>query len=435
MSIRYSPRNCQTDNLNGLSVKRLGGSETIRVRETGQYRVNNVAFSNGKMSKKMCLCTNILPYTYPYLQEGKDWCVVFYAKDPASGKMRRKRYKVNFIKGAKERRRYARRMIFELMAMLDKGWNPWAPANPEVIPVQFGEACDQYLEYIGARERKGTLRPDSAKSYRSCLSVFRDWCVSRAQPLTVCSQFTKAVCAEFLDYIYIKKNVSAVRRNTYLVWMSGFFGWMVEHGILQSKPCEGIKALPKDKEAKSRALIPEKELGRLRDYLAAHNRHYLLAVYLLYYCFIRPKEMMMLRIRDFSLIKGVVKIPGNVSKNGRDGSVTLPAKVVHYMIDLGIFDSPGHYYLFSDDWMPGTEPRKPKAMYDWWIYHVARDLRWPKEYQLYSLKDTGITRLLHRVDALAVRDQARHSDISITNIYAQRSEEANEALRNIDDVL
>ena len=155
----------------------------------------------------------------------------------------------------------------------------------------------------------------------------------------------------------------------------------------------------------------------------------------MYYCFIRPKELSMLRVRDINLKKGTITIPCEISKNGKSGTVTLPIKVIHYMLDLGIFDSPSSYYLFSEDWKPGKTGRKSKAMHDWWVYHIVKDLHWPKEYQLYSLKDTGITRLLHHVDVLTVRDQARHSDISITNIYAQQDGEAVEVLRNLDDVL
>lgn len=55
--------------------------------------------------------------------------------------------------------------------------------------------------------------------------------------------------------------------------------------------------------------------------------------------------------------------------------------------------------------------------------------------KFYSLKDTGITRLLHHVNGISVRDQARHSDISITNIYAQRENQADENLRDWNDVL
>ena len=377
----------------------------------------------------------ILPYTYPALYEGKQWYVGFYAVDPATGQMKRKRYKLTHIKGYKQRRRYAQRMIYELMDKLDHGWNPWVKEEEKPACHSFQDACDEYLVYIDKRMKSGTLRMDSHRTYKYSLSMFRRWCTERKSPISTCEQLDKALCSKFLDYIYIEQGASARTRNGYKVWMSGFFGWMVERGILKEKPTDGIKALPKSKEPKNRELIPEKELLRLKEYLQSENPHFLLAVYLLYYCFIRPKEMSMLKIGDFHLSKGLVVVPGKVSKNGRTESVTLPVKVIHYMVDLGVFKSPASYYLFSEDFRPGKEYKKPKSMSDWWNYHIRKDLRWPKVYTMYSLKDTGITRLLHHVDALTVRNQARHSDISITNIYAQRENQASKELTNLDDVL
>lgn len=45
-------------------------------------------------------------------------------------------------------------------------------------------------------------------------------------------------------------------------------------------------------------------------------------------------------------------------------------------------------------------------------------------YQFYSLKDTGITKMISLLNVAEVRDQARHSNISITDVYTDR--------RNID---
>ena len=430
-------KNDDGQSLKGRPSGVLERNPDFRKTQTGQKRDStNMAGSPEQTPKKMRPYADILPYTYPAFYEGKQCYIGFYAIDPATGQMKRKRYKLEHIKGIKQRRRYAQRMIFEIIDKLDHGWNPWVHEEPQVTPPGFNETCDNYKDYVDARSKKGTLRPDTARSYISYLRVFRKWCTDRKQPITKCYQLTKSLCAEFLDYVYMDMGASACTRNCYKVWMSGsFFAWMVEHDILKEKPTDGIKSLPKSKEPKSRTVIPEKELVRLKEYLQRENPYFLTAVYLLYYCFIRPKEMSMLRIKDFNLHDGTVTIPGVFSKNGKTENVTLPTKVIHHMLDLGIFNSPASYYLFSVKFKPGKEYRKPKAMGDWWKYHVVQDLGWPRSRLFYSLKDTGITRLLHHADVLTVRDQARHSDISITNIYAQRENKADESLRRWDDVL
>lgn len=44
-------------------------------------------------------------------------------------------------------------------------------------------------------------------------------------------------------------------------------------------------------------------------------------------------------------------------------------------------------------------------------------LQFPDKYQFYSLKDAGIRDLANAEGIVIARDQARHSDISVTNRY------------------
>ena len=58
-------------------------------------------------------------------------------------------------------------------------------------------------------------------------------------------------------------------------------------------------------------------------------------------------------------------------------------------------------------------------------YHTARwarmrkRLNLPKEYQFYSLKDSGIRDLANSAGIVIARDQARHSSVAVTNKYLQ----------------
>ena len=124
------------------------------------------------------------------------------------------------------------------------------------------------------------------------------------------------------------------------------------------------------------------------------------------------------------------------SKNKKSAVVTLPAKIIHLMIDLRIFDHPGGYYLFSKNFRPGPEQRSEKQFRDYWHHHVRQDLKFPPQYKFYSLKDTGITEMLRSQDIISVRDQARHSSILMTDIYTPEDlKEANHLLLNYEGVL
>ena len=152
-----------------------------------------------------------------------------------------------------------------------------------------------------------------------------------------------------------------------------------------------------------------------------NEKHFLLACYLLYYCFIRPVEMTRLRVRDFNLKESTITIPAESAKNKTTQTVTVPKKVLLYAIDLGIFATPMDNFIFSYNLRPGRT-EKPLGL--------------KKEWKFYSLKDTGITEMCDRnMATIAVRDQARHSSLAITDIYTRHSSKANQEIVKLDGAL
>lgn len=72
---------------------------------------------------------------------------------------------------------------------------------------------------------------------------------------------------------------------------------------LKEKPTEGIEMIRSDHRHKNRAVIPDHQLLNLHNFLSEENPHYLLACHILYYTFIRPKEMSHLKICMLKLRK------------------------------------------------------------------------------------------------------------------------------------
>lgn len=116
-------------------------------------------------------------------------------------------------------------------------------------------------------------------------------------------------------------------------------------------------------------------------------------------------------------------------------TVTVPRKVMVYGIELGIFSAPGNDFIFSIGLKPGTLPIDPKIFRDHWE-KVRKALRLKKEWKFYSLKDTGITEMCdNNMATIAVRDQARHSSLAITDIYTRHNGKANQEIVDLDGAL
>lgn len=297
----------------------------------------------------------------------------------------------------------------------------------------FKDCCEKYRQYIDKLLKDGTYRYETHKSLASYLKNMLDWNDRRLIPITYIYQFDKDFCVQFLDEIYINRDNTAFTHDNYLGFLRQFGHWCCQKNYLKSIPTEGLSVLGRGAKKKKRKTIEPHHLNMVHDYLEQKNKHFLLASYILYYCFIRPAEMAHLKIGNINLAKQTIYIEDTISKNKKDGTITLPVKVIHLMLDLDIFSSPSSYYLFSEGFMPGKNKVSEKIFRDYWVRYVRKDLKLPDCYKFYSLKDTGITDMLRHQDVLSVRDQARHSSILMTDTYTPHDiQKANEIIKSYE---
>lgn len=159
------------------------------------------------------------------------------------------------------------------------------------------------------------------------------------------------------------------------------------------------------------------------------NPNYLVLCLVCYYCLVRRTELTKLKVRDVILKNSVIYIDSSISKNKKSAAVTIPDKLVPYMVEhlktANLSD-----YLFSTDFIPGDKQLAPKKISDEWV-KIRNALNLKDKYQWYSLKDTGITNLLRSgISLIAARDQARHHSSMQTDAYTPKELiKANEDIR------
>lgn len=375
----------------------------------------------------------IRQYTFPVLRENKEaWYVEFYAYDPLFGKLRRKRIKINRIKQIKARRQYARDLINRIVQQLIQGWNPWIEQDCENL-VLFTEAIDRYTNSIRRMHEDGLYRKTTYENYKSHLQKLVDYNNQRPVPIYYLYQMDIKFCNDFLEHIYIRLQYSAQYRNNCLAFIKAFGRWCVQKGLLKVNPASEITPFSQKLCRKKREAIPQDVLMQISKYLQKHDKPFLLSCYLLYYCCIRPGEQVKLRISDINIKECTITMRSDISKNKNTQTITMPKKVLHLMLDLNIFKNPQDWYLFSSNINPGDKSVSRRMLSKHWD-KMRSKLKLKEEYQYYSLKDTGITDMLSKhVSNIAVRDQARHSSLSITDIYARSiNKSANQEILNLE---
>lgn len=348
-----------------------------------------------------------------YVETKKDTYVSYYAKNPLTDRLERKRVRVNHIHGKSERRKYGRLLACEINSRLYNGWNPFVEELDGRGCKTISAAVDEFL-----KEKSKSLRPDSVRCYNSWGNIFKCWCVAQGISEKFCFSFDRSMAARFMRDMDTGNHLAPKTYNNYLRFFSTLFLWMMKRGYASMNPFQDIER--KRVDGKLRTVIPPDDRRRIRDYyINIGMGEFVLIMNLCFRCLVRPKEILQLRIRDFDFSDNVITIPSSVSKNHHYRVIAIPEDLVGEFKYLSNYE-PG-LFVFSTGYKPGTRLLTTRDIgKSWSMMRDALDL--PKSYQFYSLKDTGITEMLEAgVPAKLVKELADHSSLEMTEKYTHKS--------------
>lgn len=361
---------------------------------------------------------------------GDDWRIVYYYKVPGQEKMKRFRKRVPNLNSQKERILLAKQICFKINEELKAGWSPFYETITQNEFKLFTDVLNQFTKQNERRLKDKLIRPDSLRAYISYAKNIKDYLAEKNISEMLAVEFTRSFIIEFTDYIYFEKKRSARTSNNYLGYLHQIGVFMEDRKIIPSNPATKIS---KRKETKKiREVLPSWLRDDILTYWKLRSTAYLTLCLITYFCFVRRTEITRLLVKHVSIKNSTIFIPGDASKNGKDGTVTIPKQLMPHLINH-IKNTDNSFYLFSkNNYLPGPKKLAPKKISDEWA-NMRTAMKISSKYQFYSLKDTGITNmLLLGVPAKKVRDQARHHDISMTESYISRAEEADEELRSMD---
>lgn len=378
-------------------------------------------------NKELTSQRNIIEFTLPRLHKGKQWYVDFFAFDPTIDGLHRKKYMLNHYRSKREREDMAVVLIHNIYQKLIAGWNPFVNAKKTRQFIEFSKVMQRYNDYTEAAERKGTLKPKTAVDYRSRLNQLQTYIAENGVKIRYVYQFNRVFAIDFLDYLIFDKDVSAKTRNNYRTWLSTFGTWLKDRQYIEQNPIEEIHMMKEGE--KLRDALTETDLSRVRAYTLKYNPPFYLACMMEYYAFIRPDELRYIKVGDISIKDQSVFVSPEISKNRKGQTVAINDTLLKMMIEQHVFDHPSNDYLFGHDLVPGEKQTYVNRFRIEWK-KVREALKFPDSYQFYSLKDSGIRDLANAEGIVVARDQARHSDISVTNKYLKRQKSVHEETKH-----
>lgn len=415
-----------------------------------------------------------------YHSKNAGWVIEYFAFDPNKSKMVCVRKKLNLLRAKFDTyqafRSYAMNIVNDLNHKLSLGWSPFEyiasnkaeniikefytqeqpsaivpmlsdtqvkaqmlpqpTITPQTMPnfvptpdaiqpapiattypvVKRDKIKDVVRHFITVKEKE--LRPDSMRSYKSVTAylVFYLKKVLKSEDMYI-QEFKKVDALRYLEHLTNSKELRNRTYNNYLKNTRAFFQWAIEQCYIEVNPFALLKT--KREEEKIRTLVDPDSRKRIVEHLEKKGDiGFLLVCNLIFMSLIRPQEIRRLKIKDVDLKNKCINLDSSITKTHYARTCAISDQLIELLMRLKVDQLPGNYYLVGKDFVP-NETIIPTTYYGRKWVKVREELHLPKEMQLYSLKDTGITTMLESgIPAITVMKHADHHDLAMTQRYA-----------------
>lgn len=350
-------------------------------------------------------------YTLPKLVKGKHkWYIDYAVYNPVTNKMDRKRdYEGLNIRGMtnKERLSVGKANIIAIVNWLEQAaTEEEAPENP-LKNLPFLQLLDVLIDI-----KKPSIRYRSLTHYNQCKRLLTEYLKDKLGIMA--DQFTPLMAQGFSDFMISKKGYAGKTHNNHLSVAFSFFSMLIDREVVLKNPFKKIKRKPVDMG--KNIAFSDKQRKEIREYLERNNHPLFPLVQFIYYCFIRPAELMQLQIKHIDFDTNSISIPANVSKNRKQGSVEMP-KAFAQLCRNRYKDLDPELYICGKGLVPHPISVHRNRLT---LAHkfVLEDLKIGAEHTLYSHKHTGVVAAAKAgVSPYDLMRQLRHSSLEQTMVY------------------
>jgi site-specific recombinase XerD len=344
------------------------------------------------------------------------WHIEYYVYDPIIERLDRKRYRLNALRkkcsSAREFQVQAAVVLQRLAQKLSAGWVPSDDVASYRYSADLFETLDLFIEI-----KEKELRKDSIRSYKGVIKLLKEWLKQSFS----CIEFQKEHALDFMDYLYLTRKVGSNTYNNYLKICRVIFSWLESNLYVKENAFVGIQR--KRAQEKYREVIPSHDRARIAEWCKEKSPGFLLVCNLVYYSLIRPSEILRLQFKHINFEHHYIYLPAVITKCRVDRYSAMDAETERALLALSKDASPDDY-LFGSKFRPGAKPTLKKRYAETWS-KLRADLGLPATYQLYSLRDSGITdKMESGIEPRAVMHAAGHHDLSITTKYLKKADQS-----------
>jgi integrase len=329
------------------------------------------------------------------------------------GKLCKSKYSgdINHYNTVEQREEEAQKAIDYINKFADTP--PKRPGSRKALPVGLqDESLLIKLVEDFLHQRKSRVRSKSYSTYKSVVYNFIHWLNENKYSSSKIKYFGEDLASKYIDSLSPLANNT---KNKHLVVLRMLFKYALKSKVIKSNPFESVDGFSKV-AVPAAAFTPEQRY-RLRREIEGEDPQLWLFCMMIFYTFIRPGELRMLKVENVWLDEHKIEIPAEVSKNKKRQFVQIPTQLAVMLEDMDIRQYPGNYYLFTADGYPGLKHVSINYMSNRFRNYLVK-LKFSKRHVLYSWKHTGAAACAKA--GIPVKDiqlQLRHHSLDQTDQY------------------
>lgn len=317
----------------------------------------------------------------------------------------------------------AKQAAQDFVTLLKNNWNPSTRSYNEISLSPLSSILDCMTYYLKSIEKSFNANAicfTRLKNTRILMMHFKSYLEAEQLLLIRASSITSIHIKEMLDSKSAEKSWGKVTYNTYLVDLSTFFNFLLNHNIIPENPAR--KVIKKNtKHDSTRFKVYEKEeLENVASKLAADKRYYglFVATQLLYKYNIRPIELTRIQVKDIDFDKGLLTLPASKTKNGNEARFLLDEKTQALLADF-TDKADSEWFIFGGRNKPcASQVCADYFGQNWRLFKKRHKL--PAHLKLYALKHTSN---YYDIEGGAsyeeIRQRNRHANLQITTLYVK----------------
>lgn len=364
------------------------------------------------------------------------WFVYYSILDPLTGKFKRIKVYEGFAqcKSLEDKRKNAKKLITRINRQLKDGKDPASDnyislpvepvhtttnrrSNPKTkdVVIELPVPTIEQVLNDHLKENCGHLRRKTTQTYQSQLRTLYKWLKKNNLASSGIATFTAEHARTFINYLSNELKRHNTTRNNYTTNLKSIFASLKLKGIINVNPFDNIGHVRSSKTSKKPFNKHQRET--LKKIFFTRDKELWLFVQIMYYCFIRPKELRLLEIRDIDLFEGKICVRGEIAKNRVTMDVRIPKQLLQILIKRKLNLYPQNYYVFGKEGKPGAKPCSTNYFSGRHL-KILRELGYTKDYALYSWKHTGvISAVKGGIHIKDLQSQLRHQSLDEVQEY------------------